>query len=309
MGDDIEAGKDCLLSEIERIYRYEWKKTFGTHALALDSLSVFEYIASTLETRGFARQCSENFDGAIDDFTLAVEADGLLFEKASALRRRGHCLLLKGSFKPALVDFQAALAALDPLERPLKSLHLETWSDCQQYMFRGAVLQAKQEKSDTRPLFSKKQRYKIGEALRAGLYDVRQFCCADCGSKNIPNACEAGFCSRCELVCFCSAECHQKAWKCQLRRKCFRLHCSPYCIHDSDRAAIEELVAYDTHGFHVMVFDAPFGQEHTGRIFEALSNRDVYFLPSELDLVPEDQKESAERFITEKTGVDQRVLE
>jgi tetratricopeptide (TPR) repeat protein len=285
--EDSDVGYTSVFRDISRIHRHEWKRIMGLDDLMLDSLAVYDHLGLVFYFRGCARKRSGDFDGAIDDLTLALETafSASRYYCAGAFLERARCYRSKGDFDKAIVDFWACRAIC--LTSKVKERE-EKCSGCEKELLETLILQAKQRNGSARPLFTKKQQYMIERDLSINSYNLKMYECENCGSTDLTTLVEQGFDTRCGSW-YCSVRCQKQAWASGHKEVCDR--CKPYFFQDSYRAIFEgkfdesDVVAG-------CLFD-----DISGRIFDGLTNRELFFLPSEVDLVPQKFKKVAESFL------------
>jgi hypothetical protein len=165
---------------------------------------------------------------------------------------------------------------------------------------------ARQKLGASRPHRTDEDRRKIERELRINIYSSEEYCCTGCAAAGTSET-TLRLCARCQRAWFCSRECQEQAWEAEHKRVCSKKP-RPLFAHDDEKEGVEEsfedwekLVGSWGEGrcFHALVRDTA-----TGRLFESLTDRDMYFLPSELKLVPKKFKTDAELFIAARSMQD-----
>ena len=96
-------------------------------------------------------------------------------------------------------------------------------------------------------------------------------------------------CSKCKHVWYCSKACQKQDWNQGHKKICG----APIFIPDEQRAQLEctdDILIIKTHSGHIRV---TLLYLLTGRFFETLTDCDVYFIPSEMALVPDKYRDYA----------------
>ena len=139
-----------------------------------------------------------------------------------------------------------------------------------------------------RPHYSEEERERLEAKLMVGRRSKDHYFCFHCGGKDISRggAVKLRTCARCRQVWFCGKECMKAAWKSGHKEECYSGLENVIRIPDFRKPEIEDSIA-DTgvaaffspnSGNHVFVRDTS-----TGQIFDSLTDRNVYFLPSQTE--------------------------
>jgi hypothetical protein len=147
-----------------------------------------------------------------------------------------------------------------------------------------------------RPHYSEVEREKVQKELGLGIYNNRIFRCLNCNATPSKTV-KLQLCSRCKSVWLCSPVCMKAAWKKGHKQGCTAMgvkvgessHLSTTC--DSQKATLDAIVSRQ--GCALVALGesqeprALIRDDATGRLFDSLSDEDVYFLPPDNALFKE----------------------
>lgn len=243
-----------------------------------------------------------NFVGAIEDLTeaLVVRQSTLDYDnehsktEVEILYFRGKCLMKLNKLERAIVDFQGAHSCIRIIGDKWDGKPLIPMEIVKHLLM--ATAKQKQNRDQSRPLYSKAEREKIEKDLGLSANYDENYNCLQCGGT--PPATQLKLCARCQQVWFCSKECQLRCWKEHHHHTCAKPVGLITC-EDKARPEIEtdfkELSGVTwIYGcgmkqiYDGTSFGTPFCQPRallrdtiTGRFFDALTDEDVYFEPVE----------------------------
>lgn len=286
----IEAKTTRIIEDFETI-RSETKldkKECLSLGLVLPSERIAYYNRAQARFRGAAP--TWNLRGAVEDLAEALAIHQALYyseeigdqTNVKILYLRGKCLMELKDMGAAIVDFEAAHSAIRVIGdswNGTKTLPM----DVVKHLLMAKAIQ-KQNSGQPRPLYSKQERDSIERDLGLNAYYFEKYHCQECGST--PSNVKLCLCSRCQKVWYCSKKCQNASWKKGHQHDCIRPLGITLCL-DEDRAFMLKILkemggaTFIHSNFNPGQPCALLRDHDTGRLFEALADEDVLFLPSE----------------------------
>jgi hypothetical protein len=254
--------------------------------------------------RSVARYQLENPLGAIDDATkflsLCVPLRKQMHQDSNqseetfvftwmerlALHTQGRCLRHLKDFDGAIADLRASSTAYrfdDGFEDSAFALMN------QQLL----IAMALKKQGTPRPHYKPLEREKVEKELGIGIYFKEVYNCQGCGKR--PPEVKLSLCDRCRKRWFCSRECQVRTWKTVHKDECKLLRATsclfedsnidarPKFFSDSDMREMEWSLERD--GFIVDNYNIFLKDPTTGRFFDSLSDKEVFWYPSEETLI------------------------
>lgn len=135
-----------------------------------------------------------------------------------------------------------------------------------------------------RPHFTNRERMRLCQELQIHMFAKEKYKCLAC-NKTTDSLLR---CTGCDQVWFCSRTCQKKVWKSIHKKDCGNKK-PAIVLKDRDRA-LESSVDCNPFGSFAS-FDnglclGVVRDKSTGRLFDSLTDRDIYFIPSEMNLLP-----------------------
>lgn len=287
----IEAKSSSILEDLDHAreeFGFDKKRCFDL-GIVFPSERTYHY------NRAQGRIGLGNLEGAIEDLTEALMVQPFPTDPnddprsrvydVDILFERAKCHWKLENLEEAIVDLKASHSGLRILGDAWDG-RVRTATGVVQYLLMAMVKQ-KQQNGQTRPYYSRMERDSIEKDLGLNSYCEPSYHCLECGAT--PPSVKLKHCARCRQVWFCSKACQTKAWKKGHRSVCRQeLEIMPAML-DIDKAIVEQEferlggVTY-IHGGGDATYGQPFAllrDPSTGRLFDALTNSDAFFLPSE----------------------------
>jgi len=297
------------------VWRETLRKKYSISGLAFHFLG--EEIAH--QTRGDLRLASGNFMGAVQDFTAALQCCQYT-EKSPRCdqdygywsmyvhgRARAIDGLLRGQHPQNLELLHKFLFNVEQYFECIRSCPSVANSLNRQNMIefllsRSVELKLLEKTSGTtaefsRPVLSQCDRRDLEKTSGHSLFKKGfGYTCLHCGKDGARHrTIVLHSCSGCQRAWFCDRQCQRKAWKGH-KRDCQRGVPLPLLWIDAKKEEIERTVAEKlvyavesgenpTKEFQMLVRDPS-----TGRLFDAITDGDVFFMPSERSLLEEFSK-------------------
>jgi hypothetical protein len=288
--------------------------------LEIDPIGLFPFhLINAYFIRCVLKFALQDYRGAIENATDGLT---LYYEAGEDLLKEAH--LEKGNEAQALITRGMSLArlvgvdgregglsnddAIEQLERSICDLK----ACCAAIRLRGSALsvmhptlgKATSELLETmtflkiktgaaRPHYTETERTKVQKELGLGIYKDRFYRCLNCNeapSKTV----KLHLCSRCKSVWLCSQACMKNVWKKGHKQVCKDMgieagvRSEVVATPDELKPAIEEAIAQ--RGFVLVLICAEqeplmmVNDDATGRLFDSVSDENLYFSPSEDDL-------------------------
>jgi len=294
-----------LFADISRLHRKEWKSRTGQDQPSMDMLSVFRGAERIFCLRGIARFFLKDYEGAISDLTNALarhqemvlkewSQESWVLNAAILFHYRGLSHKHIGNMDKAVVDMRAACATYH--DQRLRGTDFD-YSDekCRiQTVSRTLEIMALQKAGAPRPHYDKGEIKKIENELRINRYDPANLKCQKCGKNDQPDCLQS--CAKCRIPpWYCSRECQSQDWSDHKVYCCSETNV-PIFLPDCSRAqmelAMEQVGGTITCRYRDCMF-AILNDPSNDRCFVSLWDAEVFFLPSELDLVPDKYKDLA----------------
>lgn len=287
--NELETEEDAtrLLNDTRQIFDACFVDVHDNRVICSDHLiRVYGFRAQCRLNRKAWDACIEDATECISMATLLKSAEGVSQESTEdifkielqALRMRSFAHSKKCEWSKAVKDQKAVCAIYRSFEPDM-----EGTGDSLRDAVRDALafmVQERLEQQATRPHFTPKERFKIKDELGLGIYADSLYHCANCDKKASEEV-NLKRCSRCHEIWYCGKPCQTIHWTDGgHRERCGKTSGTNTLLPESHRANIEEQIAFDGYapvhhrtGPAIVVRDPD-----TGKLFESLTNQDVYFV-------------------------------
>jgi hypothetical protein len=196
--------------------------------------------------------------------------------------------------KRSIADYKACCAAIR-LAGAAHCVHPSIGEATSQLYL--AITMQKVKMGAARPHYSEVEREKVQKELGLGIYGNKIFRCLNCNEASSKTV-KLQLCSRCKSVWLCSPACMKAAWKKGHKQVCPDMglkvgeRSQLSTVPDIHKATLDAYVARQGSAIialgesqepHALVRD-----DATGRLFDSLSDEDVFFSPSDNALLKRD---------------------
>lgn len=288
----IETMATEILDDIARVDEEHRKKSSGI-CDGEDSVIFYPYMGEVHFARADARSETKNFQGAIDDYTQALiisEASGAMETEKKrhfmTLVYRAECFQklyfstrdLK-HLDEAIVDFRAAWAMVDEVDVG-DSRRKKIVKELLTFLVKKRLKSV----GFARPLFTLKESRKIEAELKIGVFREQNYRCFECNKVDD----KLQLCGGCNRIWFCGKECQKRAW--QRHKKACKVEPVGQLLTDEVKAQMDRAeFRHPTDAVFIVASKNGDGVDiisrdpSNGSYFDVLTDKELYFYPSDVD--------------------------